>query len=516
MHSNEESEADSEENEDIMGGRTSKEKVKNVAASDEESKSSEEEVTFSTSASSSDASGPNGGKRKATKDSWKYRRRKKEVLETSDEEMYEGMEVKHLRRTSQLSSSSSSSSSSDSSFANESSDHLGTRSWSKQSTRRVSGVSNGNDASHANSNKLLNGRRSEKHMDEHTFKLLTDFYRVNPYPTKKEFRQLEKTTGMTPKRLMYWFSNRRRRDGTAVRREKKEYAFNGEDANERVLEQTSEEHQNSPVVERKKKRKGRPTGLVSHFEDRPRQILLEFYLSKPFPTSEDLTALTESTGLERKKVRHFFSHRRAKEGLKSFEDKTFAEKTLEDKFNEETVPNKKETEEDGDCGEAIGTLDSFACLIRECDYSTHCRWNLTRHLRGNHEIDPWACKQCFRFYRPEKAQSHECSPRKRKKRIIKEIKMKKRLLPKSLPQSKGDGSLKDLMGTLLRPPMGKKVAEEPGVDSAMASNAENALFRRSRGTLEVVMVNGDQYDAVQRYIRGTNMVRIRPMVNMSL
>jgi hypothetical protein len=503
---------DKEEEASAMGGNASTKKCLKQASSGEEDSPEEEEdeeVTFSTSADASDASLTNGGKRKAPKDSWKYRRRKKMNGESTPE-----MPSQPLRRSSRLSSSDSSS--------GESSDHLGTRSWSKQSSRRVSAssVNNGNIMPKKNNS---NGRRSEKHMDADTFHLLTDFYQANPYPTNKEFLTLEKKTKMSPKRLMYWFSNRRRRDGTAVRRVKKDVPDSSNDVSEDLFakdlgqvdenkvgkDQSAVGQQRGldepSLVEAKtnvKKKRGRPLGSFSSLDSSSRRILDDFYHSNAFPSSSDIRTLVQSTGLDGKKIKYFFSRKRARDGLSNDVEKAVGPLNM--------GPPRESNEDGVASGEAIGTLDTFACLIDKCDYSSHCRWNLTRHLRGNHDIDPWACKRCMRFYRPGEATNHPCGTAT-KVQVKKVGTSSEKPCPSSSAsasssRSKGDGSIKDLMSSLSRAPSGKKVAEAAGVDTVMVSYAENSLFRRSGGRLEVVMVNHDQFDAVQRFIQGTAMV----------
>jgi len=488
---------------------------------EEEGASSEgEDASFSNSSADS-------GKRKLAKDEWKYRRRKKRkssaISDDSDDE-----EPPQRRRSLRLSSDSS-----------EENFQGGTRSWVKP---KLSNAKNGNVSDDV---KIV---RSKKHMDEHVFHLLTDFYRANPYPSKQDFRKLEKLTEMSSKRLLYWFSNRRRRDGVAVKRPPKDASrdqasdVDGDqdvrDTSDQDVSDFSEKKDDSDVsaeaveeseasdvdrVPLKRKKKGRPTGQVEHFNDN-RQILLDFYKSNPYPNAAEVAALMEKSGLEKTKIRHFFSRRRGKDGI-TRENHVKTEASSDSSSSEDARES-----DDGDAEEekpasvevpngAVGTLDTYACLLPNCDYSSHCRWNLTRHLRGQHDIDPWACRACQRFYRPEEATDHPCGPglkRFNPKKTIETTKAVKatktvKKLPKVLsPKAsrKGDVSLKDLMSSLSRPPPGKKALEANGQKTKMVSYAENGLFIRN-GRLEVIMVNGDQYDAVQRFMNGLNMVRER-------
>ncbi len=375
---------------------------------------------------------------------------------------------------------------------------LGTRSWTRQAKINSTKFSRTN----GNNNNIPNGKGSStyskcKRKIESTDDrkaILYGFYHNNPYPSKRDFAQLQKKTGMSPKSLLYWFSNRRRRDDIAVKRTPKgNIDRNDEDAKReqevldvkrRLAEIRAKKSAKRPQsskrcaklvensADREPAKRGRPR--ISFPAKNPKKILLEFYQSNPNPSKSQLQDLEKVTGLPRKKIRDFISYRRRRD-LKSHQSTNDVQ---DDQKEDHGIP------EDRVSG-VIGSVKDFSCLVCRT-YRTDKRPNLLRHLRKVHSQKPKVCKRCLFVFDKAAYRSHPCFLRS----IQKQAKPKEISAEQKHEQKRYRELLKNF-----------------AVEDSMPKSGKG-FFERN-GKLEVFMVNHSQYKAVQRFIWGDTSISVR-------
>ncbi len=272
-------------------------------------------------------------------------------------------------------------------------------------------------------------------------------------------------------------------------------------------------------------KKGRPFGAQDSFKDRPRQMLLEVYRSGTiYPGRDRVRELSRETGMEKKKILHFFKHRRKRDGLTNTREKksvkrqaVSSENNVVDsdfsvKLDTESVKNEEESSssdkndlmdsnsgaEDGfklDAADAdadalqIGSVVGFRCFV--CKYSTSCRNNLHRHFRKRHSVNPKVCKRCRGVYRKHDFRSHACRFRKASSA---------NLAPnvESLPPN-----LKSDSDARLKPDLKSKRRFQKMLDALNVGTSN-----------EVVMVSGEQFRAVQQFFEGEATVNLKKILKI--
>ena len=464
--------------------------------------------------------------------------------------------------------------------------HLGTRSWKKEAAIVASRcVTNNNET-------CIKEYKSDRYHSTDTQSILYSFYREKtPYPKKNDFEHLEKATGLTYKRILYWFSNRRRRDGLANSKQKQQ-------------PQTSDLREKLQSIRKRKEDMKKPITTEQ------KAVMAAFYQDRtPYPTKEDFEVLGSETGLPMKRLLYYFSNRRRREGIvntkkpkiESNEDvkeqkelqaeedldnlKTQEDvddfKTEEDQSQEESVsqgeenqePISKEHEEilskfyenvspypkrkdfqelieqtdlskerlkfyfsrrrrkegvknakkqrnqarekdakdDDKSSKAeiveahksakveIGTEDVIGSSLNgdfECflcgKYSSRKRPYLLKHVREIHRVSPKVCKRgCFKVYRKDAYWDHPCLASKMKKA---KTKPQETLNKKKEPPTFYSSRYRKLL---------KKLNNEKGASKnkkeCLSESVARSRFLRN-GKLELVMVTGEQYQAVLDFL----------------
>jgi hypothetical protein len=372
---------------------------------------------------------------------------------------------------------------------------------------------------------------------------LYEFYVNKPYPTRADFIDLERSTGLTQKKLLYWFSNRRRRDDIAVRRKpspekcgnknghsnKPEELLSKEEkekadlrkkleeirARKRVQETTEEEDdheedmttQEADETEGNESESARPTALFKPKSEEDK-FLMEFYKKDPYPRKADFPEMQERTGWDSRKIHNWFSNRRRRDGIvKSRSPRENGDKEDSGKIQKEIV--------DG----ILADANDFSCRV--CNFITKCRPNLLRHLRKYHKLPPKHCKKCRLVFLKPEYRSHSCfseaSGQKRrhrsrsKKPPDKEASPSRSKSPKCY-SSRYKSLLKSLGGKnhgSSKKDKRKRKKTKEGLD--LQESLLSSPFHRN-GKFEVVMVTGEQFDAVQSFLAGGRMVQVHDLL----
>ena len=319
--------------------------------------------------------------------------------------------------------------------------------------------------------KLERMRRMKKEEEEQK-KVLAEFYGgVSPYPTKDDFKKLGQKTGLSAKRLMYYFSNRRRKDG--IVNSKKE-----------IKEKIS--MNNKADINGEKD--------VDDDDDDEQEVLIN---------GNDVEHVVDSSPS-------------MDEEAKFAETKKETEtEAIANVASSKAVVDRITISEDSE-GVIGSCKNGFRCFL--CGkFSTSCRPNLLRHMRVLHKIHPKACKRaCLLVYRKEVYWDHPCLAASKYKGVKKKSKSdatststeteaettadeKKRRTPPKFYSSRYRKLLKKLNNEKGR--LNNNQREEC-LSDAMA----RSRFHRN-GKLELVMVTADQFNAVQEFILGEDSLK---------
>ena len=152
-----------------------------------------------------------------------------------------------------------------------------------------------------------NKSSAERYHTPEQMRIMLDFYRQKHYPSKEDFIALERETGLSPKKLLYWFSNRRRRKNDL--------------AKETPNPRGRRPHQSSSVAKAELLPPLPPTPTPAAVLDDPddqKFFMVQFFKTNPYPTREEMRQIGERIGLTEKKVFYWFSNRRRKEKPEGF------------------------------------------------------------------------------------------------------------------------------------------------------------------------------------------------------
>ena len=211
--------------------------------------------------------------------------------------------------------------------------------------------------------------KSDRYYDPGLNEYLEKKYNEDKYPSKDGFRAMEVECGLAANKILYWFSNKRRRDKECIAAASKG---------------------------RKKKLPGEVKSEVETEEQK--QILLAFFEQNPYPSKEEFAKLEQDTGLGEKTIFYWFSNKRRKDKPDGFTSR---------KIKKDDPESFEPTTVEAGC---IGLGQGWRCL--QCQYSSHCRQNLFRHFRISHGINAKYCKKCDKIFSKNEYFMHPCLKKK--------------------------------------------------------------------------------------------------------
>ena len=423
-----------------------------------------------------------------------------------------------------------------------------------------------------------NRSSSERYHTPEQMRIMLDFYRQKHYPSKEDFLMLEQRTGLSPKKLLYWFSNRRRRKNDLAK----------ETPNPRGRRPHS-----SPVKVELPPPPATPSAVLSDPDDQ-KFFMVQFFKTNPYPTREEMRQIGERIGLTEKKVFYWFSNRRRKEKPEGFvsrkqpkdEESISPERPLRPKMetassgldsdsnrtpsrakkqrdssvpsdanDHQESPSSSEREVDGGEifkveetvsetpepveadrpkkmadmkievaeGEAIGDAsDAPRYSCRLCKYVTETgRGNLLRHFRDTHKMKPKFCKRCKLVYLKNAAfKSHKpCSNGTEAKAADKDESDDPEVSfssPERVTVKREQLSQKPQFFSQRYKKLLDRLGSKSRKDQSVDEVAAGSPFQRN-GKLELVMVTQGQFNAVQDFIGGddTRVCKLEDMYHSS-
>ena len=359
--------------------------------------------------------------------------------------------------------------------------------------------------------------KSSRYYDPALSEFLEKKYSENKYPSKDDFKAMESECTLTANKILYWFTNRRRRD-------------------------------KEPIPSPSRGRKRNPPSTNHAETEEQRKALIDFFNQNPYPSKDDLAQLERDIGMPRKKVFYWFCNRRRKEKPEGFVKRKI--KKTEEVYEPTTV--------EAGC---IGLGAGWRCL--QCDYGSNNRQNLFRHFRVSHSLSAKYCKKCAKIFKKDEYFTHPClknasngdckSPLKGEARVMDlsdivvpkvfdsegescdEKTFKNSFLKHSLSDTSSSSDDDDAEPMYTRTPT-KAELKSPNkfysgrykelltrLGSKANKNADlHEVLERNRfhrnGKLELSMVTGDQFDAVLEFINSnrSEMVKVVSSVSHAL
>ena len=350
-------------------------------------------------------------------------------------------------------------------------ENVGTRSWKKVSpeAKRNNNVEisegsreGASDESQRPDDPRFADYKSERYHSSDQLQILLAFYEKNHYPCKEDFSALEIQTGLSPKKLLYWFSNRRRRNNDLAKdtpNPRGRRPRSSQASSLSMAEITADS--TSPLTGMVKKEERAVEEVPIEDADDQKYFMLQFFKTNPYPTKEEMRQIGDRIGLSEKKVFYWFSNRRRKDKPQGFvsrkakteeasaERKPFAGSTTDDgspipepnrqnssspgvtpsksprrsRNASATTPSKNDTENESNENAPLepqtppaprdepvegvigSAVDGYFCRL--CAYTTDTgRPNLLRHFRDTHKLRPKHCKKCRLVYAKDLFEGH--------------------------------------------------------------------------------------------------------------
>ena len=159
---------------------------------------------------------------------------------------------------------------------------------------------------------------SERYHTPEQMRIMLDFYRQKHYPSKEDFLVLEQRTGLSPKKLLYWFSNRRRRKNDLAKETPNPRGRRPHSSTSAAMKAELLPPLLPSVATSSHAEETTAAAAVLSDPDDQKFFMVQFFKTNPYPTREEMRQIGERIGLTEKKVFYWFSNRRRKEKPEGF------------------------------------------------------------------------------------------------------------------------------------------------------------------------------------------------------